>query len=92
MANGNRTWTIWLAGIVATIFLTALSFLGSNVIANDKAARDRDSNIEAKIYNTERRIENHISEIIETQSDNHTEVLIVLERLATKIDKNGRTR
>ena len=44
MTNGNGTkWSIWMAGIIATLLIGAVTTLATNVVANDKAARDRDT-------------------------------------------------
>ena len=44
MANGNGTkWSIWMAGIIATILIGAVTTLATNVVTNDKASRARDT-------------------------------------------------
>ena len=47
--NGNRQWTIWVAGILATIVLSALTMTIKSVVANDVFSRDRDEKIEVRI-------------------------------------------
>lgn len=43
--NGKTKWILWLAGIVFFLLTTWLSGLTTNVIANDKASRERDSSV-----------------------------------------------
>ena len=42
--NGNGTkWSIWMAGIIATILIGAVTTLAANVVNNDKLSRERDT-------------------------------------------------
>ena len=44
--NGTNWWLRWLVGAIWGIITVAMLTLASNVIANDKASRDRDDVIE----------------------------------------------
>jgi len=35
VANGNGQWVKWTAGILASVFISVLTILGNNVIANE---------------------------------------------------------
>ena len=48
-SNGNRQWTIWVAGILSSIILTALTMTIKSVIANDVNSRERDEKIEIRV-------------------------------------------
>ena len=44
MANGNGgKWSLWMAGIIATLLIGAVSTLAASVVTNDKGSRDRDT-------------------------------------------------
>ena len=67
MANGNGTkWSIWMAGIIATLLIGAVTTLATNVVANDKLSRDRDDKIE---HASIERNEEQAKAIAATQSD-----------------------
>lgn len=41
--NGNGRWMIWMAGIIATLLIGAVTTLATSVVSNDKASRERDT-------------------------------------------------
>jgi len=47
--NGGRKWTVWMAGIIASFITVTILFMGRGVVANEKACRDRDENIERRV-------------------------------------------
>ena len=46
--NGNGYWAKWLVGVVTTCIITALTMIGTNVIANDQNSRLRDDCLDDK--------------------------------------------
>jgi len=84
--NGNGKWSIWMAGIIFTLFLTALTMLGSNVIANDKDSRDRDlvicTRVEANTIERQRQLEG----IRVEQMKINQEILIALSTIKTDLE------
>lgn len=51
--NDNGKWQLafWIVtALFGIIFLTGFYFMGNNIIANDKAARERDDKITSMIY------------------------------------------
>ena len=77
MANGNGTkWSIWMAGIIATLLIGAVSTLAASVVTNDKASRDRDitqtketSNVQADVREIKTDIKYLREGVIEQRSD-----------------------
>ena len=51
--NGKNRWLHWTVGVIFLLLTTWLSGLTNNVIANDKASRDRDSCIVESISNNQ---------------------------------------
>lgn len=83
--NGNG-WTRWLVGALWGILVLALTTIGTNVIANDKASRERDSCVEKEIVLVERRLSEKIEKIHIEQTTGFTQVLISIERLKGRIE------
>lgn len=48
-ANGNGKWTVWVAGILATVIITVLGFIGNGVIANENKRVMEDTRIRQEI-------------------------------------------
>ncbi len=75
MANGNGSkWIRWGIGLLITIFL----FIGTNVVANDKASRKRDTDLKDTHDKDMRLIENKLHK-------NQLEMIKTLTRIETKI-------
>jgi len=72
-SNGNK-WTMWMAGIMATVITSAMFMIGNNVIANEKDSRARDDCITEKVQKT----------IVEQQQTNQA-ILIALKEIQTDI-------
>ena len=89
MNNGNRSWTIWLSGIIATLLTTAILFLGNNLIANDKESRQRDNEIEQrvviKIDKLQQELYTKLDKMIEAQNKTN----IAIASLEEKIKRNN---
>lgn len=76
--NGNGKWTMWIIGI---ILCTALPYIGSAVIVNDKDSRARDDKINESVNKS----------IIEQKQVNQ-EILLALKEIQVDmkyIRKNG---
>lgn len=79
--NGNSMW--WK--VVTAILIPCLLLIGTNVIANDRASRDRDDKTEERI-----------TTICEKQYDVNSEILVALKEIQTEqrvtkeLIKNGR--
>jgi hypothetical protein len=70
----SNNWTLWLAGIVATILTSAIFMMGTNLIASDKESRCRDSEIEDKV-----------ADICEKQNSVNQEILVTLASIKTDL-------
>ena len=68
--NGNGYWTKWLVGIVTTCIITALTMIGTNVIANEQNSRSRDDNLEEKL-----------NLCVREQTKVNTEILVALAEM-----------
>ena len=79
--NGRNRWLLWTAGIIMTFILTAITFLGTNVVANDKEARARDSSLEIRLS---QRIEKN-QERIQINQEKNQEKLEVINKGTTDI-------
>ncbi len=71
-SKGENKWALWLAGIVSTLIITAITMISSNVIANDKDGRQRDVNID-----------NRITAVCNEQTKVNQEILIKLASIST---------
>lgn len=85
--NGRNLWLRWTAGIITTLFITALTFIGTNVVANDNASRDRDTTIKAEAVEQERRLETKIDNLQDTVNTGQTDILVAIQEIKGKIDK-----
>jgi len=74
-SNGMKT-TMW---IFAVVIFPTLFFMGSNIIANDKARQDEDKQIR-----TEYRED--VKEICEKSAETDQKVAVALERIFTKLE------
>ena len=63
-------------------YVTKVQFaIAEHVITNDKASRQRDTDIQREAIKQERMMNKSLNEIKTTQSTNHTELLLAIERL-----------
>ena len=91
--NGNRQWTIWVGGLLATTVLAILSTTINSVVANDKDSRARDvleSCQRELLKNETTRIDTNQKEVIKKVDkilDNQESIVKLLTRLETKIEK-----
>ena len=85
--NGNVRWLLWTAGIIMSCIITAITFLGTNVIANERSSRDRDSNIKVEVVAQERRIDKKLDKIQTSVNTNHTEVLLAVQSIQKDIER-----
>ena len=72
---------------LVSVFVTVLIFMGTNIIFNDRASRERDTNIRKDMVESERRINKNLDEIKVEQSNRFTQVLVGIERLKVKIEE-----
>lgn len=83
---------IFIVGGLAAFFCTVVFFIGNNVIANDKASRNRDVSIkeklETKIENNQKEIYEKLTQIQKEQSDNFKQISVALAKLETKIEND----
>ena len=70
----SNAWLLWLAGVTMTMFTSAIFMMGSNVIANDRDSRCRDSEIEDKV-----------ADICEKQNSVNQEILVTLASIKTDL-------
>lgn len=84
--NGGRTWTIWVAGIVATLILAILSFTGSGVVANNEASLSRDAELTRRATANEIRI-NRLEECQISMKETLTEIKVQSIKQSEKLDK-----
>ena len=54
--NGNRQWTIWTAGIVVSLIMAILLFVGKGVVANNENSLSRDYDLTKRVTANEIRI------------------------------------
>jgi hypothetical protein len=73
--SNNSYWTRWLVGILWAIIFGAFVTLGNNVIANDKASRQRDDEMKDKLVS-----------MCEKQQECNNQILIKLAKIETDID------
>ena len=76
MNNGKSRWLLWLAGVVMTLLIVALTTIGTNVIANDRASRERDELLAEKLHETE----------LETR-DRFEAIMVELAKINAKLEK-----
>ena len=76
MNNGKSRWLLWLAGVVMFLLITALTTIGTNVIANDRASRERDEILGEKLHETE----------LETR-DRFEAIMVELAKINAKLEK-----
>ena len=70
----SNAWTLWTAGVIATIIMAVVSLIGTSVIANDKESRDRDSEVGKRL------------EIMcENQNKVNQEILVSLSSIKTEL-------
>ena len=86
MENKNGWMARTLIGFLFVILVTK----STNVIANDRASRQRDVDIQKEAVVSERRLSETLDDIKSEQNEKFTKILITLERLKTTIEKNGR--
>jgi len=86
-ANGKNWWIRWLVGSLYGIVLLAVTTLATNVIANDKSSRDRDSKIEYEVSGVKEQLARIDTKLIyiergqEEQKVNIQRILNVVEGL-----------
>lgn len=71
----------FLAGCLWAVVLTAITFMGTGIVANDEASRDRDAKIQEEAVIAERRTNTALNAIRETQNRKFTEILVAIEGL-----------
>ena len=49
MNNGKTKWLLWLAGIVMSLLIIAITTIGNSVIANDKERQKADADIRKEL-------------------------------------------
>lgn len=76
MAENNGYWTRWLVGTLWVVVWGTILFVGNNVIANDKASRERDDVLEDKL-----------SMCIKEQNTINSQILLQLAKIDNKVDK-----
>ena len=54
--NGNRQWTIWIGGLLATTILSILLFISKGVVANNEKSIDRDDKLTIRATSNETRV------------------------------------
>ena len=70
----NNNWVIkTLVGFLFTIIFFGLTFMGSNIIANDKASRDRDTKIQEELHGESKE-----------NGKRFEKIMVVLERIQTE--------
>ncbi len=84
--NGSMRWLLWSAGIIMFFITAVLTFIGSNVVANDNSSRDRDDNIKGEMVLQERRLEKKIDVVQATINTNQTAVLVAIEGINGKLE------
>ena len=89
-SNTNGRWVIKLlvGALWATIFV-ALTTIGGYTVTNDQGSRDRDTAIKEEQIKTERRISTQLAELKEGQNKQFTEILIAIERLKVRSERNN---
>jgi len=85
MENKNGWLVKSLFGFLFIILVT----ISTNVIANDRASRQRDDEIKTEAVLSERRLSKTLDDIKTEQNEKFTEILVSLGKLQTKIE-NGR--
>lgn len=73
--NNNSYWTKWLAGTLWVVVWGTILLIGNNVIANDKASRERDDILEA-----------NLNKCVMEQTQVNQEIMIQLAKISTDID------
>ena len=73
--NGNRQWTIWIAGLLGTIILATLTMTIKSVVANDAGSRDRDTSIEFRITDKIETNQKEIREEMKIVRDNQSTLI-----------------
>ena len=79
MNNGRNRLIFWLAGVVMTLIILALTTIGNAVVENDREGRKRDSDIRSEIHKVQ--LENR---------DRFEKIMIEITKLNTNLEKNGR--
>ena len=79
--NGKQRWIFWLVGTITFIITSTLTMTITNVIANDKASRERDECIEkeARVERIEMRKE--VTKELKELNTSQTQILIALAEL-----------
>ena len=70
--NGRNGWIKWLVGVLWGLVVLILLTTVTNVIANDKASRERDQKIKDDVHNNKEsivEIKTDLKHIIRTQSE-----------------------
>lgn len=80
MNNGKSQWLMWLAGTVMTLLTIGITTIGTNVIANDRESRKRDTMQTEKIHKIE--VQTH---------DKLEKIMVQLSKIQTQLEYiNGR--
>lgn len=79
--NGRTKWLLWAAGIIMTFILTALTFMGTSVVANDISSRDRDDDIKVEGVAQERRLGTKLDILQSSINDQKSDILVAIENI-----------
>ena len=85
-SNGNRQWTLWLAGVLFAILSSLMLGLVNHVIANEKESVLRDTTLETKCVARYEDICGELNRSCKEQSQTNQKIMVTMARIESYLD------